>query len=446
MFNRLFRSTKRWISNSLENALEESYQRALTIKKIEDEHFKGQKISFQNCDYGESVWAYFQSELKSNLRVIKVKINQFKTSKSIHTFLSSKSKNSHYNYNNSGDYNFEYEQEIILEKLNFIDQILDKYNADYYETSSVKIESNSPNQNINNNPSLAKQKNIQKQDKNDNNFESSLETVSDKTSVLPRSFLRTIDRIKQEIDPKSSESEQDVLNKFRKSKYKTAISIKFLLLLIIVPLLVHNVAKIALGKVFIDPYFSHHEEIVFINQDLQEEALIELKNFEENLNLKVMLGIIPKLSIEEKEHEIKAKAQELGEEYRRQSANAIKNIFADIFSLIAFGIVIYFSKRELQILKSFIDETVYGLSDSAKAFLIILFTDMFVGFHSPHGWEVILESISRHFGLPENRDFNFLFIATFPVILDTVLKYWIFRYLNRISPSAVATYKNMNES
>lgn len=446
MFNRLFRSTKRWISNSLENALEEAYQRALTIKKIEDEHFKSRKISFQNCDYGESVWAYFQSELKSNLRVIKVKINQFKTNKSIHTFLSSKSKNSHYNYNHSGDYNFEYEQEIILEKLNFIDQILDKYNADYYETSSVKIDSNSPNQNINNNPSLAKQKNIQKQDKNDNNFESSLETVSDKTSVLPRSFLRTIDRIKQEIDPKSSESEQDVLNKFRKSKYKTAISIKFLLLLIIVPLLVHNVAKIALGKVFIDPYFSRHEEIVFINQDLQEEALIELKNFEENLNLKVMLGIIPELSIEEKEHEIKAKAQELGEEYRRESANAIKNIFADIFSLIAFGIVIYFSKRELQILKSFIDETIYGLSDSAKAFLIILFTDMFVGFHSPHGWEVILESISRHFGLPENRDFNFLFIATFPVILDTVLKYWIFRYLNRISPSAVATYKNMNES
>jgi hypothetical protein len=33
------------------------------------------------------------------------------------------------------------------------------------------------------------------------------------------------------------------------------------------------------------------------------------------------------------------------------------------------------------------DEIVYGLSDSAKAFIIILFTDMFVGFHSPHGWE-----------------------------------------------------------
>ncbi|MEM9151876.1 MAG: proton extrusion protein PcxA, partial [Cyanobacteria bacterium P01_F01_bin.3] len=83
--------------------------------------------------------------------------------------------------------------------------------------------------------------------------------------------------------------------------------------------------------------------------------------------------------------------------------------------------------------------------DSAKAFIIILLTDTFVGFHSPHGWEVLLEGVADHLGLPANRNFIFLFIATFPVILDTVFKYWIFRYLNRISPSAVATYKTMNE-
>ncbi len=114
-------------------------------------------------------------------------------------------------------------------------------------------------------------------------------------------------------------------------------------------------------------------------------------------------------------------------------------------ALFAFTLLLLNSQREIAILKSFIDDLVYGLSDSAKAFIIILFTDVFVGFHSPHGWEVILEGLSRHWGLPENHDFIFLFIATFPVILDTVFKYWIFRYLNRISPSAVATYRNMNE-
>jgi hypothetical protein len=431
MFNRIFRSTKRWISNSSQNALEEAYQKALAIKKIEEEHFNNQKIDPKNCNYGDRVYEYFEQELRVNLQIINLKINQFKTSKSVHHFLDNNLKN------NQNQSEIDYQKDIILERLNFIDQIINKYNNNYYETSLQIIKPEKP---------LQKSAPITKKNNSENNLEPSTETVSDKTSVLPRSFLRTLDRIKQEIDPKSTNIEQDVINKFRKSRYKTAISVKFLLLLIIVPLLVHNLSKITFGTIFVDPYFAKNEQIVFINQDLEEEALIELKTFEENLNLKSLIGLTPHLSSEEKEEKIREKAMEIANNFRNESSNAVKNIFADLLSFSAFVIILALSKREIAILKSFIDETIYGLSDSAKAFLIILFTDMFVGFHSPHGWEVILESIARHFGLPENRDFNFLFIATFPVILDTVLKYWIFRYLNRISPSAVATYKNMNES
>ncbi|HJN34815.1 MAG TPA: proton extrusion protein PcxA, partial [Prochlorococcus sp.] len=44
------------------------------------------------------------------------------------------------------------------------------------------------------------------------------------------------------------------------------------------------------------------------------------------------------------------------------------------------------------------------------------------------------------------ENFILLFIATFPVILATIFKYWIFRYLNRVSPSSVATLRGMNGS
>ncbi len=107
--------------------------------------------------------------------------------------------------------------------------------------------------------------------------------------------------------------------------------------------------------------------------------------------------------------------------------------------------VVVTGRQEMTLLKSFLDELTYGFSDSVKAFLSILFTDIFVGVHSPYGWQVILESTLRRFGLPENQNFISLFIATFPVILDTIFKYGIFRYLNRTSPSAVATYHSMNE-
>ena len=159
----------------------------------------------------------------------------------------------------------------------------------------------------------------------------------------------------------------------------------------------------------------------------------------------MLIGKIPASSYESMEKTIKIKAVKLAKEYAMESADSIKNILADITSLASFIWLIIGGQRQVYILKSFINELIYGLSDTAKAFLIILFTDMFVGFHSPHGWEVIIEVLLRHFGLPESRDFIFLFISTFPVILDTIFKYWIFRYLNKVSPSAVATYHNMNE-
>ena len=36
-------------------------------------------------------------------------------------------------------------------------------------------------------------------------------------------------------------------------------------------------------------------------------------------------------------------------------------------------------------------------------------------------------------------------VSTFPVILDTIFKYWIFRYLNRVSPSHVVIYHAIND-
>ncbi|MGK7957537.1 MAG: proton extrusion protein PcxA, partial [Crocosphaera sp.] len=275
--------------------------------------------------------------------------------------------------------------------------------------------------------------------------DSRVESASQKTGVLPRSFINTLNKIKQEIDPKSGESVEQVLNKYRKSRLRTALSIKFILLLIIVPLLTHQLTKTFLLTPIVNQYFQNHEQVVFINKDLEEEAFRELSHYEEILRFQELIGLRKPLTEEQVDEKVKEKATEITQTYRAQGIDSIGNVFADLFSVMAFSIVIISSRKEIEVLKSFLDEILYGLSDPAKAFLIILFTDMFVGFHSPHGWEVILEGVAHHFGLPENQEFNFLFIATFPVILDTVLKYWIFRYLNRISPSAVATYKNMNE-
>ena len=445
----IFNTGRRWLAATPERALDSAYRAAIRIKAIEDDHFEGQIVSASSVQYSDSVIKVFQGDVNNYLNTIKARLAEFRISRGLLIFSSTQSNDSSQSlvrYTNGFD---DIRELTVVEKLAFIDAVTYKYQQpvaqDIEITPTQPLEKGQKNNRLiinRNNRSIALNKSIEEK----NGKEPSTETITDKTSVLPRSFMRTLNRIKQEIDPKSEDTESDVVKKFRRSRNKTAISIRFLLILIIVPLLTHQVTKSILITPLVQNYFDKHpQQVLFINQDLEEEAFMELRHYEEKLHFKTMIYEDFELSELEKEATLKRKANELSEEFRGRGINAIGNVFADFFSILAFGGIIFFCKREIQIIKSFLDEIAYGLSDSAKAFLIILLTDMFVGYHSPHGWEIILEGIARHLGLPENRDFNFLFIATFPVILDTVLKYWIFRYLNRISPSSVATYKNMNE-
>nr|AHH30453.1 chloroplast envelope membrane protein [Neobartsia inaequalis] len=101
--------------------------------------------------------------------------------------------------------------------------------------------------------------------------------------------------------------------------------------------------------------------------------------------------------------------------------------------------------EELVFLNSWAQEFLSNLSDTVKAFLILLLTDLCIGFHSPHGWELMIGSVYKDFGFVNNDQIISGLVSTFPVILDTILKYWIFRYLNRVSPSLVVIYHSMND-
>lgn len=435
--SRYLRGANQWLLQTPERALEQAYEAALMIKAIEDQHFDGGKISKKSTKYSENVLIYFQSELNKYLKFAEVRLIEFRASRIIVDSTNSTL------YNRRSSYISTQEQAaIVLEKLAFIDQILDRYKPPSTRSTAL-VPLAQPN---NITPSTRGETAI---DQNTGNLVyNAIDDggILDKTGVLPRSILGTLNRIKRDLDPNS---EDQVVQTFRFSKAKTLISIRLVLLLIIVPLLTQQLSKAFIVGPLVDRFWQPEQAGIFLNVDLEAEALREFNTFRERLEFDRFLGAAqPQERIQEGMSDdtlLKEKAEEIAEVYSRLSARAIKNVFADLLSAIAFAIVLLTNRRGLETLKSFIDETVYGLSDSAKAFIIILFTDTFVGFHSPHGWEVLLEGVAKHFGLPPSRDFNFLFIATFPVILDTVFKYWIFRYLNRISPSAVATYKNMNE-
>lgn len=101
--------------------------------------------------------------------------------------------------------------------------------------------------------------------------------------------------------------------------------------------------------------------------------------------------------------------------------------------------------EELVILNSWAQEFLYNLSDTIKAFSILLVVDFWVGFHSPHVWELMIGSVYKDFGFVHNDQILSVLVSTIPVILDTLFKYWLFFYLNRVSPSLVVIYHSMND-
>lgn len=263
-----------------------------------------------------------------------------------------------------------------------------------------------------------------------------------KLSFIPRSILKGISKLNQALDP---DAELKVIEEFRASRKQTITSVRFLLIIIIIPLLVSQLSKALIIHPLVDKLWGQEHSKIFLNLSQEKQALNELQRFKQKIRFETLLGETPALSKEVVEKKVKEKAIALTQKYKTESTNAISNVFADIFALLILIILCVAGKQQLLTIKNFTNDIFYELSDSAKAFLIILSTDIFIGYHSPYGWEIILENILSHYGLPENKSFISLFIATVPVIMDAIFKYWIFRYLNRSSPSGVATYHNMNE-
>jgi hypothetical protein len=475
-----FLAAEKWYRDTPERALEAAYQAAKSIKAIEDEHFDSQPIGFSSPYIG-AVSTYFQTERDRNLRTIRLRLNEYKIGT---LFVDLYPRNPDGQTlmqrmgvpGNSSTYSPETEdgtieampeimaksmkRQSLLDKLTFVDSVLIRYTFTSTRRSqptpqvkkrkSPLIQPNEINGKTNGATQqqefvpvmLSVQTSLYEGEFTSDDISADPSKL-DSSSFIPRSILRTANRFRKELDSDPS-TEEDILQDFRMSRDRTQGAVRFLLLLLILPLLTQVFMKYVVVGPVVDRFKGSENIELIINPEIENKVFDELSHYEQRLKFQSLTNPVP-IAEADINQLLKERAVELSDAYQWELTEPIKNIFADLFSLVVFAILIARGKQQIAVIKSFFDEIIYGLSDSAKAFIIILFTDVFVGFHSPHGWQVIIESTLAHFGLPLNHSFINVFIATFPVMLDTVFKYWIFRYLNQISPSAVATYRTMNE-
>nr|YP_009771921.1 envelope membrane protein [Havardia acatlensis]QIT02706.1 envelope membrane protein [Havardia acatlensis] len=184
---------------------------------------------------------------------------------------------------------------------------------------------------------------------------------------------------------------------------------------------------------------------IFLN-DIQEKSI--LKKFielEELLLLDEMIKEYPETRLQNLRIGIYKETIQLIKTHNEDLMNTILHFSTNIICFVILSGYSILGNQELIILNSWVQEFLYNLSDTIKAFSILLLTDLCIGFHSTHGWELMIGSVYKDFGFAHNDQIISGLVSIFPVILDTILKYWIFRYLNRVSPSLVVIYHSMND-
>ncbi|MFM7354920.1 MAG: proton extrusion protein PcxA [Microcystis aeruginosa] len=391
-----------WVERRSLVALESAYQRALKIKAIEDKHFGGQKISPAAVG-GKSVYDYFQSTLERELLQIRFDLTQVRLGNFINPQTNPENNN-------------------ILETLNAIEDIIGKYRLDLEELLPPLPNNQTPNLP---NTNLT----------GDSSRDKINQTIAPATGNKFFNF-------QQELTP---EYEQTVIKQLRTLRQQQRIAIRFLLILLFVPVFVQVITKNFIVSPFIN-YFEVDKTAmsqVYIAQEVGERFLSEFSRLREIQELKQVLGL--NKNPEEEEHKFREQVQELFREAGYESQDGWKNLLSDITGLIAFIAILIFGRQQLTITRAYVSRYFLSLNDITKAFIFILFTDIFVGFHSAEGWTVILETLFRHFGWRENIAFISLFVATVPVILDTIFKLLIFNYLTRKSPTAATILEKMNQ-
>nr|YP_010858439.1 envelope membrane protein [Wallichia oblongifolia]WGM71839.1 envelope membrane protein [Wallichia oblongifolia]WGM71924.1 envelope membrane protein [Wallichia oblongifolia]WGM72009.1 envelope membrane protein [Wallichia oblongifolia] len=183
----------------------------------------------------------------------------------------------------------------------------------------------------------------------------------------------------------------------------------------------------------------------FLN-DIQEKNVLErFIELEELFLLDEMIKEYPETHIQKLRIGIHKETIQLVKTHNEYHLHIILDFSTNIICFAILSGYFIMGNEELVILNSWIQEFLYNLSDTIKAFLILLVTDLWIGFHSTHGWELMIGSVYNDFGLVHNDQIISSLVSTFPVILDTIVKYWIFYYLNRVSPSLVVIYHSMNE-
>nr|YP_010627700.1 envelope membrane protein [Begonia amoeboides]WBN94671.1 envelope membrane protein [Begonia amoeboides] len=228
------------------------------------------------------------------------------------------------------------------------------------------------------------------------------------------------------------------------AKTKAFIPLLYLASIVFLPWWISLSLKKSL-EALVTNWWNTGQSEIFLNMIQEKNIFKKVLEFEGLFLLDEMIKEYPETHLQKFPIVIYKETIQLIKMHNHDRIHMILYFSTNIISFIILSAYSILGNEQLFILNSWVQEFLYNLSDTIKAFSILLLTDLCIGFHSPHGWELMIGSIYKDFGFAHNDQIISGLVSTFPVILDTIFKYWIFRYLNRVSPSLVVIYHSIND-
>ncbi|XAR50703.1 hypothetical protein NMG60_11005101 [Bertholletia excelsa] len=280
----------------------------------------------------------------------------------------------------------------------------------------------------------------------DQNWNNAHEKSREDAKADPSEMIPERGLVKTVRDLVLGREEEDMLYEDRVFRYASINSAKFLTVLIIIPwaldFLVHDYVLMP----FLDRYVEKvplAAQMLDVRRDQKLKMVKELKVEQARYRFEVEIGKSPPLSDEELWFELRHKALELRDEWRLENRKAFANIWSDMVFGISLFILLYFNQSKVALLKFTGYKIINNISDTGKAFLIILITDIFLGYHSESGWQTLIEIIIEHYGFEVDQSAVTIFICLVPVIMDACVKLWLFKFLPRLSPRVSNIFQEM---
>ncbi|KAF3787896.1 Chloroplast envelope membrane protein [Nymphaea thermarum] len=240
--------------------------------------------------------------------------------------------------------------------------------------------------------------------------------------------------------------EDEILYEDRVFRYASGASAKFLAILVIIPWALDFVVHDYILMPFLDRYVKTvplAAELLDVRKSQKLEMIKTLKVEKARYRFESEIGKSPPLSDDELWWELRHKALELRDEYRIENRKACANIWSDMVFGLGVFFILYFNQSKVTLMKFTGYKILRNISDTGKAFLIILITDIFLGYHSESGWQTLIEIIFEHYGLEVDQAAITIFVSFVPVVIDACVKLWLFKFLPRFSPNVANIFREM---